>query len=413
MFRSLLAGLTLLLFFCLAAATQGAASAAEYDGVYEGTIGAARVVVELGNTNGAYFYSTKGIDIFLQVSAKNGAIEVVEKSDEDDESVAPTGRWNIKADGGHLSGTWGAPKGGRTLPIDLTRVAALVTRPQKDAPTDHAGGSTAYGQRWITARLRWTLGPEIPVGDLSYAVATDAIFGTHMPRLVRFPDAARKVKINAAIERLQVEKILAARETSIDLRQSLAARANKSINAIAEANPESEQDLRITQLLTYALSFVIRGNWDGGGAHPNTYVAAYTIDLVQAKPVEGTLLTRDETKQAKVFDGALNLDMPEKRKAFETLWVMKLRASLPKVEAKTKDDADGACIEAINAPDFLEDGGRSYYLYRMEGGLAVHPIGWPNVAAYCFTEFKYVPVVLTIQELKPFIVVLPGSIDMK
>ncbi len=413
MLRSVRPCVTALLFFCPAAAPQVAASAAEYSGVYEGTIGAARVVVELGDTSGTYFYSTKGTDIFLQVSAKNGAIAVVEKSGEDADSLAPTGRWSVKADGSHLSGTWSPPKRGRTLPINLTRVAALVQRPQNDDPTGHAGGSMAYGQRWIAARLQWTLGREIPVGDLSYAVATDSIFGTHMPRLVRFADAGRKAKINEAIERLQVEKILDARETSISLRQSLAGRENKSIDATAEANPESVQDLRITELVPDALSFVIRGSWNGGGAHPNSYVAAYTIDLVQAKPVEGTLLTRDETKQAKVFDGALNLDMPEKRKAFETLWVTKLRASLPKVAVKTEDDADAACIEAINAPDFLEDGGRSYYLYRMEGGLAVHPIGWPNVAAYCFTEFKYVPVVLTIQELKPFIVVLPGSIDMK
>jgi hypothetical protein len=413
MLRSAQACFAIVWFCGFAAANSHIARAADYDGVYEGTIGAARVVVELGDTGGTYFYATKGIDIFLQVSAKNGAIEVVEKSGEDDESVAPTGRWTVKAEASRLSGTWSPPKQGRTLPIKLTRVAALVPRPRKDDQTDHAGVSTAYGQRWISARLRWTLGPEIPIGDLSYAVATDAIFGTHMPRLVRFPDAGRKVEINAAIERLQVEQILAARETSIDLRQSLAARANKSIDAVTEANPESEQDVRITKLVPDALSFVIRGIWDGGGAHPNTYVAAYTIDLIQAKLVAGTLRSQDETKQAKVFDGALNLDIPEKRQAFEKLWVAKLRASLPKVEAKTDDDADGACIEAIDAPDFLEDGGSSYYLYLVEGGLAVHPMGWPNVAAYCFSEFKYIPVVLTIGELKPFIASGHSLIGMK
>ncbi|MGO9005776.1 MAG: hypothetical protein ACLQIQ_19745 [Beijerinckiaceae bacterium] len=414
MLRSVRPCVTALLFFCPAAAPQVAASAAEYSGVYEGTIGAARVVVELGDTSGTYFYSTKGTDIFLQVSAKNGAIAVVEKSGEDADSLAPTGRWSVKADGSHLSGTWSPPKRGRTLPINLTRVAALVQRPQNDDPTGHAGGSMAYGQRWIAARLQWTLGREIPVGDLSYAVATDSIFGTHMPRLVRFADAGRKAKINEAIERLQVEKILDARETSISLRQSLAGRENKSIDATAEANPESEQDLRITELVPDALSFVIRGSWNGGGAHPNSYVAAYTIDLVQAEPVEGTLLSRDEkTPRDKIFDGVLNLDEPENRLAFETLWVGKLRASLPEIAAKSDDDADNACSEEIKSPGFLDSEGSTYALYLVDGGLAVHPTSWPNVVAYCFTEFKYVPVVLTIGELKPFIAPGRSLIGMK
>src|ERR1039458_8293672 len=89
MLRSAQACFAIVWFCGFAAANSHIPRAADYDGVYEGTIGAARVVVELGDTRGTYFYATKGIDIFLQVSAKNGAIEVVEKSGEDDESVAP------------------------------------------------------------------------------------------------------------------------------------------------------------------------------------------------------------------------------------------------------------------------------------------------------------------------------------
>jgi hypothetical protein len=33
----------------------------------------------------------------------------------------------------------------------------------------------------------------------------------------------------------------------------------------------------------------------------------------------------------------------------------------------------------------------------------VHPNGWPNVAAYCFSEYKHIPVVLTMPDLQPFL----------
>jgi hypothetical protein len=394
--------LSCLLFSCLILARS--AKAADYNGVYEGTIGAARVVVELADSSGFYFYANKGVDIFLQVSERNGTIEVIEKSSDDDESAAPTGRWTLSAKAGALTGTWSPPKTGRTLPLALKRVADLLPREQRP---DDINASVAYKQRWLAARLHWSLGAETLAGDLSYAVATDSIYGTRMPRLVRFPDERRKAAINQILEKAQIDKIFEMRENAISLRQTRAARDKKSTNAVAETSPDSEEAPHVTKLTPDALSFVIRGIWDGGGAHPNTYVAAYTVDIARSKLVEGTFLSSFDAKSGKIFDGALNLDRPEKRKAFDTLWVAKLRASLPKTVAKSEDNSDADCIEAIEAPSFLKEGGASYYLYLAEGGLAVHPNGWPNVAAYCFSEFKYVPVILTTQDLQPFLT--PGQ----
>jgi hypothetical protein len=389
-----------LVFLC-GFAPASAAYAAEYSGIYEGTIGTARVVVELGDRDGTYFYETKGIDILLQVTAKNDTLEIVEKSGDDDAKAAATGRWALALKADNLTGTWSAPKGGRSLPIVLTRSAPAGAQKRDEA--DPRAAPTPYQQKWIAARVHWSFGPEVSVGDLSYAVATDSVYNTHMPRLVRFADAGRAAKINAALEKLQLQKILEARDTALSLRQSKATRDNKSVNTIAEVNPDDETDLRVTKLATDALSFVVRGILDGGGAHPNTYATAYTIDLVKAKPVEGTLLSNSAGKSAQIFDGALDLGSPQKRRAFDTLWVGKLRASLPQNTGKTGDDSDASCIEDIKSAEFLDGGGNTFALYLVEGGLAVHPMGWPNVAAYCFSEFKYVPAVLTAQELKPFI----------
>jgi hypothetical protein len=393
-------------------APASAAYAAEYSGVYEGTIGAARVVVELGDGDGTYFYDAKGVDILLQITAKNGALEIVEKSGDDDAKAAPTGRWTLALKADNLTGTWSAPKGGRSLPIMLTRTAPAAAPKHNEA--DRGVAPTPYQEKWIAAHVHWSLGPEVSVGDLSYAVATDSAYNTRMPRLVRFADAGRVAKINAAIEKLQLQKILEARDTALSLRQSKAASDSKPVNTIAEVNPDDETDLRVTKLAPDALSFVVRGILDGGGAQPNTYATAYTIDLVKAKPVEGTLLSNSEAaKPTQIFDGALDIGTPQKRRAFDALWIGKLRARLPQTSAKGDDDSDGSCIEDIKSAEFPGLGGSTYALYVVEGGLAVHPRGWPNVAAYCFSEFKYVPVVLTSQELKPFIAPGRSLIGMK
>jgi hypothetical protein len=398
------ASIFLALVLALSLAATSAAHAADYKGLYEGTIGTARVVVDLGDPAGCYFYETKGVDIFLRVAAKAGAINVVEKAGEDDEKAAPTGRWTLTPKGDTLTGTWNAPKGTRTLPIALTRGAAPEATHDSTEP---GAAPAAYKQKWLGARLHWALGPEITVGDLAYAEAKDSIYGTRMPRLVRFADSARKAKINAALETLQMQRIFEIREASLFVRQSAAVRDGKSVNAIAETNPDDQTELRVTELAPGALSFVIGGILDSGGAHPNTYVTPYTIDLTKAKPVQGTQINRsEEAASTPIFDGALDLGAKAKRQAFETLWVAKLRASLPPANPKsdkTDEDADAECSEQVRSEEFLDLGGATYALYLAKGGLAVHPMGWPNVAAYCFSAFKPIPVVLTATELQPFL----------
>jgi hypothetical protein len=153
---------------------------------------------------------------------------------------------------------------------------------------------------------------------------------------------------------------------------------------------------------------VEKGVWDGGGAHPNEYLEAHTIDLVTGKVVPGALAVADQPLK---FGDVLELSEPARRKAFDALWVGKLRAGLDVSRLPALDADDAAtresCIDDIKSEDFLSGGGSTYELYLVEGGLAVHPVGWPNVSAWCFMQFSKLPVVLTPAELKPFLT--PGQ----
>ena len=118
------------------------------------------------------------------------------------------------------------------------------------------------------------------------------------------------------------------------------------------------------------------------------------------KEVEGALVSASAAGPVR-FGNVVDLGDPKQRKAFDALWLKKLRASVAADTAKTParpagddtDDVASTCAKDITeSEDFLTSGGGSeYYLYLKDGGLAVHPIGWPNVSAACFTEYPRLP----------------------
>ena len=132
----------LVLLMLFAVLLPGRGLAADWEGIYQGTLGKAKVIVQLveplddmeGETKretSRYSYVPKVRDLNL-VLTKNGKTlsfdetpqQFYEFNGEDAQKVI-TGKWSITADGKSAKGTWASPDGKKKLPIALTRVPDL------------------------------------------------------------------------------------------------------------------------------------------------------------------------------------------------------------------------------------------------------------------------------------------------
>ncbi len=101
-----------------------------WQGVYEGTIGTAHVVVALAEDEARYFYAGKANDLGLIVSAQGTALGIEETltptiADDDlkDHPQLLSGLWKVNFADDAIKGTWTDPQGKHPLPIALRRVS--------------------------------------------------------------------------------------------------------------------------------------------------------------------------------------------------------------------------------------------------------------------------------------------------
>lgn len=294
------------LVWLLAADAVAAAAPAKADPVtYKGTLGKTEIVVELtddpatsqGKLAGRYLYRSQGADIPLQARSRKGSsLELAEEEackDECEEGrPGPIGAvWKLTAspDGRTLEGSWTARK---TLPIKLQRAGSR--RVEGEAPqspldlydfTDRTffvadAPITMETSPYDYLRLDTPLQTGARQGwpDASYREVTDPRTKFARPRVVELagasPDAA-----NTVLQARHWRDSLAA--LGCKARQYAGFQEYGPIPGAEDGTLGGYEDTisTVTALTPKLMSWVESGSTFCGGAHPNNYAYAYTMDV--------------------------------------------------------------------------------------------------------------------------------------
>ena len=141
------------------------AHAFDWEGVFEGTIGKSKVIVELnagadasaykgGYSEGSrYSYLGKSYDLNLIARDEDTQMvfsEALDRAglmtDAPSDDSRFTGTWSLDVTAAGASGTWKPMKGKKVLPITLKRVALVD---QAEVPSDSNQLSATYNALWL------------------------------------------------------------------------------------------------------------------------------------------------------------------------------------------------------------------------------------------------------------------------
>ena len=387
--RRLLSVLAFILF------THPAASA-DWEGVYEGTLGKAKIIVQLveelddmeGTTRreySRYSYLPKPRDLNLFMTGDGKALTFEESPQQSWEFKSPeagekkvTGRWTLSVKGGNASGTWTSPDGKKKLPITLTAVPDL---PQEAVNPDLNVMNETYNGLWLDAVTFADHASAKTFGEVEVRFVKDSIFGIELPIIGAFPDAARKEDINAMLMKANRAKVSEYRDCKSSVPQEW----------LGE-NDGAEMTYEINYASPTLLSITESGSINCGGAHPNNYTTPITYDLTTAERMGGSY-NLDLSPQG--FGRVLKLANKDERIAFERFALGRWSA------AEAKDTfMEGACKTG-----FIEDapeGEKMFSLSFDPRGLAVTRTDYPHVASVCLgTDFN--PTIVPWADLRPWL----------
>jgi hypothetical protein len=372
-----------------------AAHAAPWEGVFEGTIGKSRVIVELnageaksdykgGYSEGArYSYVPKVRDLSLILTQDGDTLTFTEtewqhRMFDVEEDKRITGTWSIAASRDAALGTWTSSDGKTTQPISLTRVKLV---PQADVGEGANQLSATYDALWLENVTFNDAGTAKRFGDLEVRFTKDSAFGIAFPVLGDFPDGLVKAKANAMLLTDHMKSIVEYRTCLNGV-------------PITWSDPETEPQFTLT--VDYAtptvLSYTESGSVFCGGAHPNNYVLPKSIELVTPSKLGGSA-TFDLTPQG--FGQILNLADKDERIAFENFALARWKAAAEKDAEQGKDCIAGWIDDA-------KPGEKDFHLSFKPHGLAVTRTDWPHVASVCkFADFN--PTVIPWVDLKPYL----------
>lgn len=383
------AALALLLLF------TGTASAADWEGSYEGTLGKAQIIVQLveplddmeGETKretSRYSYVPKARDLNLFLTGQDGALGFEETPQQPWEYNAPenkkiiTGRWNLTFRAGKATGTWVSPDGKRKLPIQLTLVPDLT---REEVDPDLNTQNETYNSLWLKSVTFAAAGQAKRFGAVEVAMVKDSAFGIAFPVLTSHPDAAQMERVNAMLLKQHRATVSGYRDCK-----------NGVPLEWEGENGEPEMAYEIDYASASVLSISESGSVFCGGAHPNNYITPKTFDLTSLVQMGGQY-NLDLSPDG--FGRVLKLANREERVAFE-------RHALGLWQAAEAKDAtmDGVCKTG-----FIEDapeGEKMFSLSFAPGGLAVRRTDYPHVASVCLsTDFN--PTVIPWADLKPWL----------
>lgn len=371
------------------------ASAADWEGSYEGTLGKAKIIVQLveplddmeGETKretSRYSYVPKVRDLNLFLTKQGETLSFDETTQQPWEFNAPenkktiTGRWSLTYRDGKATGTWASPDGRKKLPVALTMVPELS---REEVNPDLNVLNETYNGLWLKSVTFVAAGQAKRFGAVEVAMVKDSAFGIEFPVFTAHPETQRMERINAMILKQHRATVSGYRDCK---------------NAVPldweGENGEPEMAYEINYASPTLLSISESGSVFCGGAHPNNYITPMTYDLTSPAQMGGTF-NLDLSPEG--FGRVLKLANREERIAFERhalgLWQA----------AEAKDTAmDGVCKTG-----FIEDapeGEKMFSLSFSSDGLAVRRTDYPHVASVCLsTDFN--PTIIPWADLKPWL----------
>lgn len=384
----------LVLLMLSAVLLPGRGFAADWEGIYQGTLGKAKVIVQLveplddmeGETKretSRYSYVPKVRDLNL-VLTKNGKTlafdetpqQFYEFNGEDAQKVI-TGKWSITADGKTAKGTWASPDGKKKLPIALTRVPDL---PEEEADPDLNIWSATYNDLWLKSVTFSDAGLAKSFGPIEVRWLKDSAYGITYPMLGAFPDAAGKEAANALLMK-------AIRKSLGDYRD-----CKNGVPLDWEPENEVEMSFEINYASPTLLSFTESGSVFCGGAHPSNYATPSTYDLTVPARIGGT---ENLDLSPEGFGRILKLANKDERIAFEKFALGRWKAGADADKEMGPDCATGWIEDA-------PDGAKNFSLFFTDKGLAVFRTDYPHVASVCLgTDFN--PTIIPWTELRPWL----------
>jgi hypothetical protein len=224
--------------------------------------------------------------------------------------------------------------------------------------------------------------PHKPVsfGSVTVAYVADKTFGMAYPRLIKHPDKAVLLKVNAALAELHRKDLL-----------DYASCADGELGQ-KETGPDAvtEYYFNVEYASALLLSISQHGTNHCGGAHYSQFLRIETYDLRSMEMIGGDY---DLDMKPEGFGQIFKMDSKQERLAFEKLWL----GSWLKMARATEEDAS-SCIESEVATGEL-----SANFYFTPKGLAVvsNDFGYfddPHCAASGST-----PAIIPWAKLKPFL----------
>ncbi len=377
------------------------ALAADWEGVFSGTLGTSRILVELTDPldekqgvskreTSRYSYLPKARDLNLMLKSSSGELRFEEtllqpyqytSADQTDKKVS--GTWVLSVKGAAATGKWTSPDGKQHLPIQLSRVQNLAD----DNPfPDSNIWSATYNAEWLKLVTIAPVGKPKTFGTVEVDMMKDSVFGIEHPVLSKFPDAGRKEANNAALTAAFKSEIAEYRD------------CKNGVPIDWEEDPEtSGPDFAYT--VDYAtpdlLSFTIAGSVFCGGAHPSNYVTPVTYDLSTSEQIGGRSGENKSDLNADAFGRILKLANKDERIAFE-----RFALGLWKANAAKDTEMGETCMTGWI--DDNPEGERDFSLSFTTMGLAVTRKDYPSVAAACqFQDFN--PTIIPWADLKPWL----------
>jgi hypothetical protein len=396
-----------------------------WQGVYEGTLGKAHIVVAMSPFSTRYFYAGKANDLGLMVPDDGKLTNLKETLtpdiSDDDIKTKPkllSGVWSLSYDKGALNGTWKDPSGKTEQPIALKRLSTGDEGSNNVTMTlDNLG---VYAAHWVSvAPALVASDKETTIGPLTLKNMRDPSFGGEVPRLVKAPEGVRIDAVNAGLDRLQRYLRVTDRECFQGLRAFNARASEQPVSAIDKNGDKGDEDTQAAVLkATFATDKLLALEESHmtfcGGAHPNMSLGNYTFDLSNGALVSGADNGTGDFDDLgpKGLGRALDLGAASKRAKFDAFWKAAMRVGIAAdrkaakaaekdKKAKKEDGDDGDCNKLTE--DKLKEKSITVHAYPTAKGLAVRVADFPTFAAVCEVVDNVNPVVLPYASLKPFL----------
>lgn len=375
-------------------------------GLFEGTIGTAKILVSLDGQANHYSYAKAPADIGLLLTKSGKGFTFTETLfvDATPEDLAGerkdtiTGSWQISLNDEGGNGTWTSAKNGKTAPITLKRLGGSSTM-EEDIP-----GPSNYEAYWlknVDLNVPATSLKSQKFGSMHIGWVKDSVFGAPYPTLLAYPDETKMAKINVFLEEKHRDAVLGVRECQSGLGFMADA---ATLNAGKPKDPEYQYEL--TYASPTVLSMVESGSVFCGGAHPANYSQPIMFNLDTLSNISSNACAEEGncTEMNKSGLGTLiELTTADQRERFNTMWWDRWNTAAKAVEAKGGDDGDLAseCMNGFENEKPMAERNASFSLTPK--GMAVTRTDFSSAAAVCNFQEGYNPIVISWADLKPFL----------